>query len=424
MSTGKPPQKTLLGMPSEMQEALRKYDAEQAAKKHAADGSVPAPAMQQTISGNAHAQPGDPSTSPEGAPLEWPTVQPFRPPTAAGPVREPVRSPTNSLNRTWVGVPSDVQAAMYKAQARAAEPGRSIAPIMPAIVVGASAKPPALPSARRAASLQLGLQSESGGGYSAAAAQLAPGLPSPDEPPPGGHRRTRSGVHATPAPPSAAGTGYSAHPLDVTQPDILPSDPRPFDDTASLPAGSHAGLSLSTLEEDATDRRPQRGHVTERTNVPVRRWPALSLIGLALIAFIAVIVVRAPGLLPRPLADLVGARAPAIARDTNSSPVEADQAVPSPAAASSAEPQPEASGARVLARRAAPVAVDAASAALEKQAIDALASHDLATAQAVYEQLRAANPDRPEYAQMLELLNRAANPACGEPGQPACAAAR
>jgi hypothetical protein len=61
------------------------------------------------------------------------------------------------------------------------------------------------------------------------------------------------------------------------------------------------------------------------------------------------------------------------------------------------------------------------SAELEKQAIDALLANDYAAARASYEQLRVAEPARPEYAIMLDLLARELAPACGAPGQPPCA---
>jgi hypothetical protein len=58
---------------------------------------------------------------------------------------------------------------------------------------------------------------------------------------------------------------------------------------------------------------------------------------------------------------------------------------------------------------------------LEKQAIDLLLANDYVAARAAYERLRAAEPARPEYSVMLDLLAREIAPACGGPGQVPCA---
>ena len=185
---------------------------------------------------------------------------------------------------------------------------------------------------------------------------------------------------------------------------------------------------------------------------PVRRWPALALLGLAVVAFGGVIVVRAPGLLPPPIAAVVVPWvAPLVAQfmpqvqgappptPAITPPVQGPQpeavptqeaapAQPGPAvepqvpsqAAENPPPSAEANPQQVAAAQAG--TVKGGSAQLEKQAIDALIANDYRAAYALYEKLRAAEPAHPEYGVMLELLTRELSPACGGPGQAACPA--
>jgi hypothetical protein len=176
---------------------------------------------------------------------------------------------------------------------------------------------------------------------------------------------------------------------------------------------------------------------------PVRRWPALALLGLAVVAFGGVIVVRAPGLLPPPLAAMLGRsdppaqlpESPAVAQGPQapaplSAPPEAAIQQPAADVAPTAAPDApaeatEPTGTTTPAPQIAVAnvaGVQGGSAELEKQAIELLLANDYRAAYSVYERLRAAEPARPEYGVMLELLSRELTPTCGGPGQPGCAA--
>jgi hypothetical protein len=82
--------------------------------------------------------------------------------------------------------------------------------------------------------------------------------------------------------------------------------------------------------------------------------------------------------------------------------------------------QPSAATAQPSAANPPPQAAQGHSAELEKQALDSLLANDYAAARVIYEQLRAAEPARPEYGIMLDLLARELTPACGGPGQVPC----
>jgi hypothetical protein len=151
---------------------------------------------------------------------------------------------------------------------------------------------------------------------------------------------------------------------------------------------------------------------------PVKKWPALSLIGLAVVAFGGVIAVRAPRLLPAPIAGwLMRAPAASVAPPANVPPPSA--AVPStpsdvlPPMAAGAPPTPTASP---------DAPAQGERAQLEKQAIDLLIANDYSAARAVYEKLHALEPARPEYSALLDLLARELAPTCGGLGQAPCGA--
>jgi hypothetical protein len=227
--------------------------------------------------------------------------------------------------------------------------------------------------------------------------------------------------------------------------------------TSGAPAPSaHAHSPQLSLNPD---------DVTARKTAPVKRWPALSLLGLAVVAFGGVIVVRAPQLLPAPLAPFaalvtkqlrlaVPSAQPASPPSQVAPPAAMDQpaegsatqppaalggadqpqapaapppmaaeAPAQPAAAQAATAQAPAASAEPTAPAAAsaPAALQGDVAQLEKQAIDLLLANDYVAARAAYERLRAAEPARPEYSVMLDLLAREIAPACGGPGQVPCA---
>jgi hypothetical protein len=220
---------------------------------------------------------------------------------------------------------------------------------------------------------------------------------------------------------------------------------------ASFERGALAPQSTSSAAPASAQRTsPQLSlnpaDTTARKPAPVKRWPALSLLGLAVVAFGGVIVVRAPQLLPAPLAPLATLvakqlRVAAPAVPTASPPAQAappaemaqppeGSAIEAPAAlggaASTAAPGaevPTANAPEPAAQAAAPVpaAVQGDVAQLEKQAIDLLLANDYTAARASYERLHSAEPARPEYSVMLDLLAREIAPACGGPGQVPCA---
>jgi hypothetical protein len=259
--------------------------------------------------------------------------------------------------------------------------------------------------------------------------------------------------------------------------------------SSSAPASSDDGSSRSGI----AGKPPLALHVAEpdRHSAPVRRWPALVLIGLAFVMFTGVIAVRAPALLPAPIArvavaliaslglaphgnarpapmaanepdaranEQVGAAASAQANEPSVrnepapanepsvrneqaqadeplvagsvrndqvgavAPAQANDPAVAPAAQANEQLRaaPEAPS-TFLAAVPTPSALQGASAELEKQAIDALLANDFASARGLYERLRVAEPTRPEYPLMLELLARDPQGSCGRADQPACA---
>jgi hypothetical protein len=523
MSTSKPPrpeQKTLMGMPSDMQAALKKLEAERLNAQGQAPTPTTAEDLQRTMYGNPHAgQSSEPRARPATPLPPFAPAQPFVPPSPARPFTPPptparsARSTQASMNRTLVGMPSELQAAVEQARqihareqaaSRAAQSTPAPVPVMPNALIGhsPSAKPPALPAARRTAAQptptpkqQPAATSATGVGSATAFQKPAPAAPSPRAAP--APRATSSGVRPSPTPPTAARADIPlftaarpqpaaanvnpTHPLDTTEADrVLPENSPPsaahvsasvassvvapgsaaaemgatrlvsFEEHAQLgaharQAGSHTGgLKLETSTARATGQQLSLNvSSSESAPAPVKRWPALSLIGLAIVAFGVVVVVRAPGLLPPQIAALLGVavRAPETApaaADPNALPPGPDLAPADPADTAQAPPVDPAGSTPPIAADPVPVPADpaaqvapaasasvvrveGAAAELEKQAIDALLANQFPTAKGLYERLRAAEPARPEYAVMLELLNRGALPSCGEPGQPECA---
>ena len=241
-------------------------------------------------------------------------------------------------------------------------------------------------------------------------------------------------------------------------------------------AGTGGSPQLSLNEADRTERK----------SAPPKRWPALSLLALAIVSFGGVVVVRAPQLLPAPLlpiatllisqlhlapqpaatppstplanepaAQPTGAATLGVAAAAQPAAVPGEPATPTaapvdPAAQPGAVAEPPGSadapnavaqpgavvapagsveaaaaleqpGAVVQPAGPAPVPAQGATAELEKQAIDLLLANDYSAASVVYERLRGAEPGRPEYSVMLELLAREIAAGCGGPGQAPCA---
>jgi hypothetical protein len=468
MTTGNPPraaQKTLLGIPSDVQEALKKLQAqqEQQAKppSAAAVSALPQPPndLDRTQYGNPHDwnPPDAPSSASRPSLL---SEQPSQPPARSS-------GPQASMQRTMLGIPSDVAAAFQQLQAGspgAAASGPTTPPhdsraVASADFVGWPAvAEPSSPSAQgpeRSQSPELQRSLSAAQPMAAVAhttqvmqqtaAARSGVVQKSTVPPPIPPRTTNATTREQPqgAPELAADGGT----LLFASPASSPASPRaelpPSAPTAERSSGMHAtrlvtsesgalmappsfsDTSVAALAGPALNSIDQAGPIR---HAPVRRWPALSLLGLAVVAFGGVIAVRAPNLLPVPIAALL-VRRPAVGAERGAS-----EASPPPAAAigetaRAAGPiqvpqpaQPVALGQPSVAHveAALPQAVKRSSAELEKQAIDLLLANDYAAARAVYERLRAAEPARPEYTIMLDLLDRELAPACGALGQVPC----
>jgi hypothetical protein len=183
-------------------------------------------------------------------------------------------------------------------------------------------------------------------------------------------------------------------------------------------------LALPLTTQDGS-RKTKR-----HSDAPPKRWPAISLILLAVVAFGGVIVLRAPQLLPAALSGLL-VSAPAVpdemlAPEASAAPElpSAPAAQPSTDIAAATDPAKAAPTPTPTRPPAAPAMTSGASAQLEKKAIERLIANDYAAAKQLYEKLRSAEPSRGEFAVMVELLNRASGTTCGQPGQPACSGPR
>jgi hypothetical protein len=188
-------------------------------------------------------------------------------------------------------------------------------------------------------------------------------------------------------------------------------------------------LPLKTL-----DGSQHRTTSKKSADAPPKRWPAISLILLAVVAFGGVIVLRAPHLLPAPLMSLI-APAPAVSDDALAPEAANAPALPSTPPVGQAvatdtsaatDPAPAKAAPTPTPTRppVAPAMTSGPSAQLEKKAIERLIANDYANAKQLYEKLRSAEPSRTEFAVMIELLNRASAAPCGQPGQAPCAGAR
>jgi hypothetical protein len=220
-------------------------------------------------------------------------------------------------------------------------------------------------------------------------------------------------------------------------------------ETGLLKAAPKDGPTATVAADSAAPRLAlsQESTRSKPAPAPVKRWPAVSLLVLAILAFGGVIAARAPQLLPGPLAAVLAghgdntAEQPETALDpqraggladpqpmaadpgAQPAPVVTDVAAaidPSTAAAAPAAPAPTAAPAIPRSPVAAAPSSGAA-AQLEKEAIERLMANDYPAAKQLYQRLRAQAPTRAEYAVMLDLLDRASAAPCGQPGQAPCA---
>jgi hypothetical protein len=212
----------------------------------------------------------------------------------------------------------------------------------------------------------------------------------------------------------------------ATSPELSLGTQPGIDASAATEQASRLALPLKTLD-GRQHRAPKK-----TSDAPPKRWPAISLILLAVIAFGGVIVLRAPHLLPASLSSLF-APTPAVpdellVPEANNAPVLPSAAPPVLAqttdTSAATDPAKAVQTPTPTRPPAAPAMTSGPSAQLEKKAIEHLIANDYANAKQVYEKLKSAEPGRGEFAVMVELLNRATGAGCGQPGQPACAGAK
>lgn len=536
--------KTLLGMPSDVQAILKKLKDDEDRAKKLKDDEARAQLQHQTVvqAPVEPTQPADFTRTQYGNPYEagrtaapppqLPPQRAFQPPV---PQQKPQQQPAQpqpparaaqpgaqaNLGRTIVGmVPFDA-AQLAAAQARsestrpplpAREPSvvvkqvpvqvsRPAAPesqVVRQVVVSQPAMP--APAAQQAAPPPYGTREPVGApsllqthadqppaaARSAPAYQPPPSAAAPAYQPPPLPEPTARAVVAPPLPSIAAPPLASASlpPVAAAQAPIpraataasLPAAAPPSEKDAAPPAAaaaSHEPARPRSAVMDATRlgsfETPGQGQAAQAHTVAAgnstalnerprlslpnapyqtqtgraaaatpKRWPALLLIGLAVIAAGVVVVLRAPHLLPPPLAALLGREEPTSEGDTELGatglddqaaatervgqvdPAQPDTTATAVSAATDPQVQPIAAAPGAVPSAPA-VAVGEAAAALEKQAIDRLAVNDYPGATRAYQQLRAADPTRREYTVMLELLARASAAPCGQPGQEPCA---
>jgi hypothetical protein len=325
--------------------------------------------LQRTRYGNPHAAEHE-SVRISQAVRVAPNAPVYTPPPASAP-------PAAAFNKTMLGMPADLQALLRGASS----------PQPP------EARPPQPSAAGRSVAAQ---PVRSIGGPSDVEAQ--PTRQARTEPPPlPRHGATAVMSAAAPAPPPNASHTSGIHPSRTV---ALPQ---------SAAAQSAPRLSLSM------DQPAELTSVTK----PVRRWPALVLLGLGFVAFGAVLALRAPHLLPGPMGRLMTRvlhRVPDAAAAEQPAPTQVTDVSAAQDPAQKPEDTPQTARARP-----APVAVQGGLADLEKQALDRLVANDLPGAKQFYDRLHMAAPSHSEYALMVELLTRVLEePACGQPGQEPC----
>lgn len=358
-------------------------------------------------------------------PVAQPSAAATRAPGQPPPLARPP-APAAGFNRTMIGIPPELQAVLHSAPPPAPAPtssqppaarssSNSVVAAQRARVIGGVQEPEAQPT--RQARTDVPLAQPRLGATMVMGAHAAAVAPQPANPEPPRASHT-SGVH--PSTPNAAmrahGKTMIGAQVAVPQPGAGPQ----------LDATKLANVEATGAKADGTERLSLSvSQQAERAapSKPVRRWPALLLLTLALLAFGAVVVLRAPHLLPPPVAKLVyrlytrGAAVPPPSTATTA-PVPSD-GVPGPAVLA---PTPEITApAPAPEPRRLPIQVQGGLAELEKQAIDRLLANDYPAAKLAYERLHTAAPSRGEYAVMVELLTRAlTEPACGQPGQEPC----
>ena len=185
--------------------------------------------------------------------------------------------------------------------------------------------------------------------------------------------------------------------------DANPSDPSEYVSRLALP--------LTTFDGS---KHKQASH--PKSN---KRWLAISLGGLGLVVLAGLGVWLAP--------KLTSSLSAAPSDDASAPSAAAAPTLPAAPAAvvtdTSAASDPVRFTPTPTRPPAAPAMTSGPSAQLEKKAIERLIANDYPAAKPLYEKLRSAEPTRPEFGLMVELLNRAGSRACGQAGQAPCAGA-
>lgn len=185
---------------------------------------------------------------------------------------------------------------------------------------------------------------------------------------------------------------------------------QPDEEGADIDIGeqrSRLALPLSTF--DSSKKKAKRSGPIDK------RWIVLAVGGLGVAALAGVGVWLAPKLSSGRAADSENT-SPTAAADAPALPA----TPPSIVTDTSAATDPVRFTPTPTRPPAAPAMTSGPSAQLEKKAIERLIANDYPAAKQLYEKLRSAEPSRPEFALMLELLNRASARSCGQPGQAPC----
>lgn len=458
MTASKPPDKTLVGMPSDLKAVLQKLDQAEAEK--AASERRPDASELRSHAAAAERQ----RTAPPPLPAQRPA--------AAPPPQLPVQpNGGGAMDRTLIGMPAeDMQAALQRALAEASSPPPQRQPPKPQAVTAApprpqptAAEPASALRAQPVRAIGIGGSQQaqtSGLGYSGVPHGAGLGYQSGPS-----HQETGMKVLAPQAPldwpparrsdpgpiPRAEGLGAGpgSQPPAAKAPPPLAAEPMHTVAVSAAPPAASApelslGLQPSTPDVDGTAATQQASRLAlplktldgrqlrepKRTSDAPKRWPAISLILLAVVAFGGVIVLRAPHLLPASLSNMI-APTPAVpdellAPEVTNAPELPSTAAPVLATDTSAATDPAKAAPTPTPTRppAAPAMTSGASAQLEKKAIERLIANDYNSAKPLYEKLRSAEPTRGEFGVMVELLNRASGAGCGQPGQPVCAGQR
>jgi hypothetical protein len=459
MTAQKPPDKTLVGMPADLKAVLEKLDQATADKSAFSD-----PPRQSSAFDANQARPANrPRTVPPPLPASQGTAPPSPPP----------QDPTGSgMDRTLIGMPADMQAALARAIAEQANAPVAPAPAKPA----PPARPPALRTSPAAAGPALLAQPVRAIGVpSTPASEAQVSVQSARGPAP--TPKPTAVASYQPVPPRAAptyvsGLGYqpgqeyqdpSQRPAEQASgqqtdrqvlapeapldwpPTARRSDPGPapvdinlentsdaaFEQLAvtgteatqlALSSDAHADDPSAYVSRLALPLTTFDGSKHQQTGLPRKsnkRWLAIALGGLGLVALAGLGAWLAPKLLPG-LASGSDSGAAAAPVDAPTLPAAPATVVTDTAAASDPvqfTPTP-------TRPPAAPAMTSGPSAQLEKKAIERLIVNDYPAAKQLYEKLRSAEPTRPEFTLMVELLSRAGGPPCGEPGQAPCAGAQ